>query len=573
MSRSNSKVTVGPFLGGINSYSNQSFALEDDVVDLVNLEVGFDRVIRTRPPIKQIQDSGNSPDISHFDILGIFSFDDGSLYMVGSAPLETTTGSPKGSIYNLSGGGEGQSWSDLASDAAMEGSKVAVQYAGEVWFIPTVKNVTAANKTYYKWSPTLGAPTAGTSGPRGNTAVVYKERVFVARGTALAGVVNGARLFWSEPGDPDNFPAANFLDVSTKDGSNIIALAVYQDSIIIFKETSTWQFSFDIAPSDGTLRSINPVIGTDSYKCAKQYENSIFIMQGNKAYEMVNFQFVNINPRTPFEKGRALPTGGSYANEADEKHISLVGDRLICRYFGNCYVYNLRTRTWSKWEVAEQSVDAFDLTFQQWFGDWWRSPEKDENGFDLYFSTLGISSFNQDNITNIESVFKVKDGYTDADFEQYEAASNSLAKRTDIQCKLKTKKYDFNEPQVEKSMKWWGAYIVSNRDVSTTVLYSTPSDSMTWDQLEAKYNWDQFNGLYYWDFSDSGEAMISDTKLLSMDGFAGFVRFNESVRGSQFQFELDTTTDGSTNFDGGVFQISELVVTIEAGQTAAEKVT
>lgn len=92
---------------------------------------------------------------------------------------------------------------------------------------------------------------------------------------AEMGVTNvpGATVFSGTPSTAE----ARVFDVRKNDGDKITGLAVFQDALIIFKERSIYQMTFD-SSGLGTITPITYATGCVSHKSIKNVENDIYFM-------------------------------------------------------------------------------------------------------------------------------------------------------------------------------------------------------------------------------------------------------------------------------------------------------
>ena len=110
-----------------------------------------------------------------------------------------------------------------------------------------------------KWDGTTFT-TQGGSPPTAKYVMVHKNYMFLAGNS-----VNPSRLYFSNLGDPETWPALNFIDVGRGDGDNITGLAVLIDRLVITKNNSVWLLEGD-SPLNFVLRRI-----TDTAGCVDQH--------------------------------------------------------------------------------------------------------------------------------------------------------------------------------------------------------------------------------------------------------------------------------------------------------------
>jgi hypothetical protein len=125
-----------------------------------------------------------------------------------------------------------------------------------------------------------------TGGQKGNLLSVYKDSLFVAGDTA-----NPSRLYYSGGGDKINDftvgGGGGFIDISKNDGQKITGMIVFKDSLIIFKERSTYKFAFTTSGLP-QVEQVNPAVGCIAPRSIVAVENDIFFAGEDGVYTMGN---------------------------------------------------------------------------------------------------------------------------------------------------------------------------------------------------------------------------------------------------------------------------------------------
>lgn len=492
---------LGPFLGGLNTSSDPTAVADSELVDCVNLELDLDGSLISRPPIQSTTDmSGTWTERIILLGVGVFS---GSNYIIGA--------NGNGTFYFNSG-----SWTTISLTFQ---AVSMVQYNNRVYLLsePNATNSIAS------WSPTLGftnlAPanlhTMMGADRGGGSLTIFKERLFIVPGRSK--VNNQSRLIFSDAGNPETYAATTqFIDIHPGDGQFLIDLLTYDDNLLLFKNDSTYVLSYTSRPSDAEVLNINTTIGATQERCIVAYENSVFVYHEGWVYEMVNYDFSRINTKVPFLYDSTTPS-----TRAEEVFLCLFGDRLLVRYYNRIYIYGLRTRTWSRWESANNELHNF--------GPLVAMPSNVAQAVnDEYYAGSSVLSN--------ERVYVIKDGHSSTDTE------NLASSAVDIACSIMTKNYDMANSYQYKKMNWWGADVVTNNDVVGTANPIIFGFSATWDLLSSK-TWSE---LATW-AQPLSSASVSSTATASGSGtLRRFLKFPKALRFRQMNFELDLTTDGST---------------------------
>jgi hypothetical protein len=320
---------LGPFIGGLNTGSDPTAIADAELVTCMNMELDIDGSLVSRPPIQELNGHNSFTDRIVCLAEAIFS---GVSYLIGS----NASG-----VYFWNSG----SWTLITSTFQ---ACAAVQYADKVYLIPKPGSANPGGK----WDPSGGFATVAAL-PQGQAAVKHKERLFVVPGITASS--NASRLKFSDAGDFETFDPTNFIDVSQGDGQKLIDVTVYQDNLLLFKNQSTYVLAYDVRPADAIIRNISPTIGVNQQFNMVNYENQVYIFSQGWVYEIVNFDFQRLNTKVPFIRDDTAPT--AFAEE--DIFISILEDRLVCRYHRNIYVYGFRTRTWGEWESESDALHYF----------------------------------------------------------------------------------------------------------------------------------------------------------------------------------------------------------------------
>jgi len=493
-------VTLGPFTGGINTASDPTAIADEELWDCINLEIDQDGSLVSRPPILQQNGLGSWTErivlIGSAQIAGIN-------YLVGSNSQGTY-------VY------DGNNWTQIKAGLQ---SRCAVQIRDLIYVVASP----LSGQSGGYWSPGFGF-TVDNSMPRGEKAVFHKSRLWIVPGMNATG--NRSRLQFTDPiiNDTLSWNASNIADISPGDGQILVDIIVYDDNLLLFKTNSTYVYAFDLQPSDGSIQNVNPVIGVSANRCVVLYENTAFCFHQGHVYQIVDYAFQRISEKVEF-----VYDGTSPSARAEEIFLSLVGDRLIFRYFNTIYVLCLRVGGWVRWVSASNTLHNF--------GPIVKMPANSViAGQDKYFAGSSI--------LNDTHVYSIQDGF---DGVRTEA----------ISCYLKTKLYDltavasstgrpfiFSDSAHFKKMAWWGADILGSGSVSARANPIVASYQVKWSDV-TNLLWPNQN-IYIWndpltipfapktDVADAGKVQRK------------FFRFLKTLRFRQIYFELTVNTDGST---------------------------
>lgn len=113
-----------------------------------------------------------------------------------------------------------------------------------------------------------------TDGPKGKYITAYKDSLFI-----FGDPLNPSRLYYSGGGDKINDftigSGGGFIDVSKNDGQIGTGMIVFKNSLLVFKEDSSYQFSFTSTGLPQIVQ-VNPSVGCIAPKSIVAVENDVF---------------------------------------------------------------------------------------------------------------------------------------------------------------------------------------------------------------------------------------------------------------------------------------------------------
>lgn len=532
------ELKIGPFAGGINTYSDPAMIADDEMRDCVNFDLSLDGSLVSRPPWSLLHGFYNTSSDSNPKhpscnqiIIGTGTYEGNRFIVVSS----NHTGAYASYIYYVDGPNAGL----LAKIGDGTHSK-AHRYDNDLYLVPDI----TSPGTGLKYELAGGLVTIIASMPIGYASIIYKDRLWISGRRTVAA---NSRLFFSDLANFTNWPATNFFDINPGDGDAVNDLVVYQDNIIIFKDNATYVLAYDTGPAQAVLQVINTDIGAMGRNCVDVYENSIFVLKYNQLYEMSNYDYVRVSVKIPFEFDEALPpqTTNSW------KHpfwLRVVGDRAIVRFYNRIYVYHLRLRGWTRWESEDESIS--------YIGPITRLDNTNTSllrGYDTYVacSTLDVVTDTQGpgssgNWNMFFKIYKMEDRYELSNTEN--GNLSAFFPPVDIKLSMLTKQFDIGLSHRFKRLMHWGLDCYTARDVTGTLLPFSVAYKVTWNQI----------GIYHWHDLNTWEypltAIPGVTQQVSGDSGkqVKFIRFPKSLRFRLLQFQIDMSTKGNTT-DGPAY--------------------
>lgn len=343
---------LGPFIGGLNTGSDPTAIADAELVTSQNLELDIDGSLVSRPPFQELDGSPIWTERVVCLCEAVFS---GVHYLIASNA---------NGVFAYANG----AWTTITTTFK---ASCAAQYADKVYLVPHPSAVNPGGK----WDPS-GGFTAVAAIPKAGSCAIHKERLYLVPGEDAT--TNITRLQFTDPGNFDVWPGSNFIDISQGDGTYLLDLTVYQDNLLLFKNQTTYVLAYDVRPTDAVVRRISSTIGVDTQFCVANFENQVYSLHKGRVYEIVNYDFHPLNLKVPFVVDKGSPSPFASENE----FLSILGDRLVVRYFSRVYVYGFNTRTWSEWTSARDVL--------KYFGPIVRI--NDTNG-DVYYAGSAITAY------------------------------------------------------------------------------------------------------------------------------------------------------------------------------------
>ncbi len=503
-------VPIGPFVGGLNTFSDPSSVADNELVVANNVELDLDGSIKSRPPfVDQDIDFplGATGDIQ---LLGYYYATGGAAYLLASNGLNNTY------YFN------GTSWATIfgAGDTAFAATAM-VQFDGKAWLLSAVGD--AAPGGY--WTPATDF-TADTNMPHGEVIVNFQFRLWVSQGSTATS--NPSRLYRSRLlsdalglWTTDN----QFLDVGAGDGQAIVQIVVYFNTLLIFRTRSIWSFAYSVDPADGTLSQVVGGIGLGSKHAIAQFESYVYFMFEDRAYEYTNGRAAHLNIKVPFT---ATAPSSIYLPFA----VSEFNRRIIFSYYETMFVFSLQTRTWTTWSTS--AYGSIGKIFKR------ESEDIDTPAYTHSSTHVGGSSGRVARTLAIADVFNLTDTES-------------------MDCAIQTKNLDYSASSSYKRLFWWGIDAIFREDITGIAAPITYSQQVTWGEL-LDTTWGNLLN-FTWGQPQSTQYFV-ETVRSSTGTTPGrrFVKFLKSLRFRQIYFRLTFTVDGSSSTSPvRVFHVSTYV--------------
>ena len=498
-------VKIGPFVGGLNTYSGPASIADNEAVDILNMDIDLDGSLSSRPGVDQFDASAGSVGISH--ILATYRSTTDIVYIIFAHDNAAYA-------YNVS----------TATVSVVQTGQytAAVQYADKLWLVLRPSGAAVGGG---KWDP-VGGYVAVAAMPRGMSATIYKERMWIA-GSRNNDQTSMNRLKFSAPGNPDSWTATDTLDVAGGDGEDIQKIIVFDSAIAVFKSDSTYVLAYDSSPTKAQVQKV-AAIGANNRFSVVEYENNLFVFHETKVYRISNWNWEHANIKIPFQYvnvGGATPENGT--------SLSILNNRIIARFYDNYYSLGLKTGAWSRWSFLD------GLTPSEFMAD----PNVDPvHGTNIYYA-----------------------GSTSTDKKYYRFIDKPLYAEQ-VEINLQTKDYDFGPSYGFKRLFWWGADLLTK---SPTDFYVQPvvySTAVTWGQVGSVL----ISALGTWGRPLDLSLNVSDSADGSNPiGYRTFIKLLKGLRFRQVSFRLNSVVDAS----GDPYRIFSLTAFVDNKEQVSKKVS
>lgn len=556
------ELKIGPYAGGINTYSDMSAIADDEMVDCANFDIDLDGSLKSRPPWKLLYGAsttiatGTLPPDSHQLLLGSFVYEGVQFIIFNSCH----TGVYAAWVYFLGGVNDGTT--QKIADGTYQ---AAIRYSDDIYLAPGPEGGNVSLGTGQKYSLNDGLVTALPNMPRGYAACVYKDRLWIS---GRRGIVNSSRVFFSDLATFGTFQGASFFDINPGDGDAVNELITYQDNLVVMKDNKTYVLTYDQGPPQAVLQKVSETIGVMGRNCAVAYENSIFMLQYNEVYEMTNYTFTRVSVKVPFEYDHTTPFEGQ-TSTVDEwwkfpQSLSLVGDRLYARFFNRLYIYHLRLRAWTRYESDDEAIQYIGRAIRL------DNTNTDLNrGYESYVACSALGKVTDPAGFGTSGAWKsyvklyiMQDRYEDTIQEN----GRIVASPVDIKCSMATKAYDVGLSHRFKRLMHWGIDCITGRDVTGTLYPFTIAYKVTWGELHL-YQWSQLNT---WGYPLFAIPQIVVPQPQGAGLARRFIRFGKSLRFRLIQFQVQMLTTG--NSSDGPARLYSITAFVGGKQLAPEAV-
>lgn len=485
-------IQVGPFIGGLNTFSDDTSIADNELTICNNMELDLDGSLKSRPPFRNLGASFPLAATGNVEFLGYYYNAAGTPFLIASDGLTSTY------YFN------GTTWVLITNTIA---ATAMTQFDGKAYLLAPV---TSANPGGY-WTPT-GGFVAEPNMPKGDIIASHKFRLWVAPGKDAG--ANTTRLYRSAVlGSPTLWAASpDFIDIGAGDGQAIVQLIVNYNTLLIFRTRSVYSFQYTSDPSQGVVSLVVPGVGLSDRRAVVQFESYTYFMYDDSAYEFINNRAQQINQKVPFVAGSSI---GIYMPFV----VSEFNRRIIFSYFDTMYVFNLKTRTWTTW--TSPSRGSIGKIMTQETGS--STPQA------IAHSSMAVAPGVSRSAPTLFLIDQEGNGGEET-----------------FSCVLQTKNFNYQASSNYKRLFWWGVDATFRGDVTGTVIPISYVQQVTWGQLRTLgVTWGQLLNFTWGQPQTDTLSIIQTRSTVGSSTSRKFIKFPKSLRFRQAYFKLEFPTTGT----------------------------
>lgn len=516
-----SPVVVGPFEGGLNTFSDPSAIDDKELTTCENFELDLDGSLKARPPV--------------FDSLRTLSI-----------PAQTSGGAPKllGWYLDASTG-----LSYLICSDGVNKTYAIEQTSGTVTTISSTLSA-AAFAQFNGFAYLTAAPTSSQTGghwkpgssfaadanmPKADSITQQGSRLWLSAG--VTATANPTRVYYSNLITNATFwPASpNYFEVGNGDGEVIVAILWYYGSLLVFRTHSLYQFQYQGDPGNGVISVVLPELGLDNVNCITVSEAFLYFLYRDRLYEFISGRAQQVNIKVPL---MGVSPSGLYF----PKTVSEFNKRILVGYYDVTYVYNRNTRTWSTWKSTA-------------WGPLGPALEIPGNSTSTVYLTTNYSP--APGSAQTVKLLELADQFDATHSETYA-------------CTMRTKNFSYNEGARVKRLFWWGVDAIFSGVMNTAIAQITQTFTSTWGRGLTR-TWGQALHSTWGKPWPSAPDVTDTVDTTGQSVSRRFAKLMHPLRFRQIAFTLIFNTDGTTNT--GPVRVFSLTTFVLAKEKAVAEIS
>lgn len=510
-------IQVGPFRGGLNTFSDASAIADNELVVCDNFDPDIDGSLKSRPPVVEVGTAMTLQATGNPKLVAAIRTPTGDSLIIGTDGVSKT--------YYF----DGLNWNLITDTFA---ATAATEYNGEVWLVSPPSSASPGGK----WT-VGGGFIAEANMPHGGDIVEFKSRLWIVKGKTATS--EGTRLFFSKVlGQPDFWPAApNFIEVGLGDGENIVAISVYFSMLLIWRTDSIFRFTYTTDPANGDLALIVPGIGLENRESLTTYESYFYFMYAGRAYEFINNRASQINELVAFKPG-------TVSGIAEPFSVAMVGRKVVFQWYTTSYVYHLNTKTWTTWTTS-----VFGS-----FGRWLPRPMIGGVEEAVCFSSTSVPFTGSREATLLSMM-------------------NAFNERSETMLSaMQTKNYDYESSTLVKRLFFWSVSAAWNgilKAIQSSINYTTRP---TWGQLRTDYTWGALRTTSTWGTLSSDRLLHTTERPSTSSGpLRKEAKVGRRAKFKRINYQVTVENDGSSTT--APVRLFYLTTYVRAGQVVSKDVS
>ena len=192
----------------------------------------------------------------------------------------------------------------ISTAGAVVDSETGLTSTGSPWFWDFARVGTASAEYAYAgngenvlkrwdgstWTSVANTPQGGALAvtPSSNRLVVTRFKGTTGGPTGGAGTSNPSRVYFSDPGAPETWTTANYVDLDPGDGEVIQAAITWREYVFVFKESKFYVFTDESTDVDGNpifnYRKIDTGIGLSGPRAVAASESGVYFVDSRGLY-------------------------------------------------------------------------------------------------------------------------------------------------------------------------------------------------------------------------------------------------------------------------------------------------
>lgn len=339
------------FSGGLNLRDSYEQMEPNQAYDLLNVAFDNRGGVKSRPGYAAFTAAGTN----RYDSMAAFYTTGGTKHLVvgagnrlevfdstGAAVTSSTSTSPTANPHYFARFGGPTKTVMYAAN----GTDSLRQWNGTAWSVPSFTGTTPTGK-YLAVTP-------------------WDNRLVNARRSGSTGGDNPSTVRFSNPSVPDTWLADNWVDLAPGDGEQIMGMCVFNNYLIVFKESHFFVFYGTTLDNDGNpefnYRAVEAGVGLASANALCVAPDGVYFLADNGIYKTDGGLPILVSGLIdPLFTGSLPPLyGGS--------QVTIAGARMAYHNLqvfvsaGPLLMFDLRNQSWTVWDIPAGAMCQFEVS-------------------------------------------------------------------------------------------------------------------------------------------------------------------------------------------------------------------